>query len=224
MSGIAVLKKSQNIRSRAASRFFKGARHARDHGRPLNLHVTLNLSHTSYPGMLASAAVSDICGKFTRWLAYQSEKAIKRGEGGYGRPTYEAVIEAPGGIYHVHWLVHVPDDLQELFEKTLPKWFSRVCGPVVKPTGAIHIGPIDTVMALSRYCMKGVDPSHARRCFVRPINQGVVFGKRVAISRSLGPRAREQEADALRAATRATGSGSHSGSAAGHGPWHAAHP
>jgi hypothetical protein len=187
------LKKSHHIRSRSASRFFKAAAHASAHGRPLNLFVTINVSHTILPAASTSPAVAEICSKFTRWLSYQSEKAVDRGQPDCGRPTYEAVIEAPNGIHHIHWLVHVPDDLQDLFRRTVTKWVAKVCGEITKPDGAIHIEPVETVMALSRYLMKGVDPHHAKRCYVRPINQGVVFGKRIAISRSLGPMARAKD-------------------------------
>lgn len=196
MVGTSSQHKSHYIRSRSASKFFKGAKHAQTHGRPLNLHVTLNLSHTSCTHAQASEAVTGICAKFTRWLSYQSQKAVAQGEAGYGRPTYEAVIEAPNGIHHVHWLVHVPADLQEVFTAKLTVWLSKVCGTITRPAGAIHVQAIDTVMALSRYCMKGVDPHHAKRCYVRPISQGVVLGKRVTISRSLGPTARKQDESA----------------------------
>lgn len=218
MPDLSTLRKSHHIRSRSASHFFKAAAHASSHGRPLNLFVTLNLSHTGLSAASTSPALAEICSKFTRWLSYQSQKAVQQGFADYGRPTYEAVIEAPNGIHHIHWLVHVPDDLQDLFKCTLPKWFSKVCGNVTKPEGAVHIEKVETVMALSRYLMKGVDPHHAKRCYVRPINQGVVFGKRVAISRSLGPRAREKD--------KATSKNNHSatGSAAGHESWRAPLP
>ena len=196
MSQDHAFRKTHHIRSRSASGFFKGAAHAKSHGRPLNLHVTLNMWQTNYPSDHVSVAVARICGKFTRWLAYQSQKAGQQGKGDYGRPTYQTVIESPKGNYHLHWLVHVPTDLADAFAACVPRWFSKVCGEAQNPTKAIHIKRIDSVMALSRYCMKGVDPQHAKRCYVRPINQGVVFGKRVSISRSLGPLARRKEQSA----------------------------
>lgn len=127
--------------------------------------------------------------KFGRWYRYQSNKLKEKGKSGYGPPTYQAVIENPDNVHHIHWLVHVPEELRELFENTLPKWLNKAT-EVTRPEGIIKIVTIDTVMGLSRYCMKGVDPRHARRCFVRPKPQGTVWGKRVAISRSLGPKAR----------------------------------
>ncbi len=210
--------RSHHIRSRSASRFFKGAKHAGEHGRPLNLHVTLNLSHTSATSAQASAAAIAMCGKFTRWLNHQSKKALAGGNKPFGRPTYEAVVEVPNGLHHVHWLVHVPEALQSLFAAKLPTWLSKVCGEVARPSGAIHVSPIDTVMALGRYCMKGLDPYHARRYWVRPVDQGVVLGKRVIISRSLGPKARQQEENAHERPPRAAGS------RADRAPWDASRP
>jgi len=136
----------------------------------------------------------EITAKFGRWLRYQSAKAIKAGGESYGAPAYLTVLENPNDIHHVHWLVYVPASLLSLFEKSVPKWLSKAAGEITMPNGAIDITPIDTVMALSRYLMKGVEKHHARRCFVRPENQGIVFGKRVAISRSLGLAARQKNA------------------------------
>lgn len=193
MNGCNGQRVSHHIRSRSASRFFKAAKHAQSHGRPFNRHVTLNLSHTSCSTARASKAAAEIFAKYTRWLAHQSQKAIACGRPGYGRPTYQAVIEAPNGIHHIHWLVHVPPEVDDLFRAKVPKWLVKVCGPVHKHEGAIDIGHITTVMALSRYCMKGVDPYQAKRYFVRPVGQGIVTGKRVTISRCLGPVARRRE-------------------------------
>jgi len=181
---------TRHVRRRQASAFFKAAKFAEEHGPPLNLLVTLNLSHTACPAEYADMATRIICQKFGRWLRHQSKKALQSGGSGYGPPRYQRVIEAPDDIHHVHWLVSVPPSLQALFEKVLPKWLLKVAGSIHQPAGLIDIKPIDSVMAASRYCMKGVEPNHARRCFVRPQPQGVVVGQRVAISRSLSRAAR----------------------------------
>ena len=184
------MRKSHHIRSRAASKFFKAAKHSEGQATQLNRLVTLNLSHTACPEQEASATVACLIAKFSRWLRYQSKKAENAGRVGFGPPAYSAVLEAPKGISHVHWLVYVPPELEKLFVKTLPTWLQKTAGTIVTPAGAINIKPITTIMALSRYCMKGVEKHHAKRCFVKPVNQGVVWGKRVLISRSLGAKAR----------------------------------
>ena len=184
------IRQSHHIPRRAASRFFKAARHATAHGRAFNLFVTINFTHTACPLIKAAAARTEICAKFTRWLKYQSNKSISKGQNGFGPPIYQTVLEAPNDIHHFHWMVHVPNELLELFNKTLKNWVEKVCGDIIKPDGLIHTAPIKTPMALSRYCMKGIEPYQAHRYYVRPINQGIVYGKRVTISRALGARAR----------------------------------
>ena len=190
------MRKTHHIRSRAASRFFKATKHSESQAQPLNRLVTLNLSHTTCPEQVVSKAVASLVAKFTRWLRHQSKKAEASGLPGFGPPAYGAVLEAPGGVHHVHWLVYVPPELEELFKKTLPKWLEKTAGAIIRPTGAISIKPIKTIMALSRYCMKGVEKHHAKRCYVRPVDQGVIWGKRVLISRSLGAKARTRASTA----------------------------
>ena len=184
------MRKSHHIRSRTASSFFKAAKFSEGQPRQLNRLVTLNLAHTACPEQAASNAVAALISKFARWLKHQSRKAEALGLSGFGPPTYEAVLEAPKGVHHVHWLVYVPPELEGLFAKTLPKWLQKTAGTVIKPSSAISIKPIKTIMALSRYCMKGVEKHHAKRCYVKPVDQGVIWGKRVMISRSLSAKAR----------------------------------
>ena len=185
-------RKSHYIRPRAASRVFKAAKHSQSSSRPLNYLVTLNFNHTTCPHERASQATSEIASKFGRWLRYQSAKSIKAGGSTYGAPAYVTVIENPNNIHHVHWLVHVPDELMRLFAKTVPTWLTKAAGEITAPSGAIDIRPVATVMATSRYLMKGVEKHYARRCFVRPEDQGMVLGKRVSVSRSLGHAARQR--------------------------------
>jgi hypothetical protein len=186
------IRKSHHIRPRAASRVFKAAKYSENSDRPLNWMVTLNFTHTVCPNKRASQATGEITAKFGRWLRYQSAKAIKTGGESYGAPVYLTVLENPNDIHHVHWLVHVPTSVLSLFEKSVAKWLSKAAGEITMPNGAIDITPVDTVMALSRYLMKGVEKHHAKRCFVRPEDQGIILGKRVAISRSLGFAARQK--------------------------------
>jgi hypothetical protein len=222
MTESAIPRKTHYIRSRQASAFFKAAKHAEGHARPLNLFVTVNLTHTACPSHLADKAVRAVCSKFSRWLRYQSQKAIGSGRSGYGPPTYGRVIEAPDDLHHVHWLIHVPANLRPAFEKVLPKWVLKATGGITRPKGLIDIQEVNAVMAVSRYCMKGVDPHHAKRCFVRPKPQGIVLGKRVAISRSLGAAARKAVAPEKAVRLPAVASKPPVvGSVAGHSPLHA---
>lgn len=183
------MRRTEHIKARQASKFFKATRYSQSSPHPLNRHVTINLTHTACPAEATETFQKELNKKFGRWYRYQTQKARAAGGAGYGPPTYTGVVENPNDIHHLHWLVYVPAELEGLFEAVVIKWIDKIA-KITEREGLIKIVPIDTVMGLSRYCMKGVDPRHARRCFVRPKPQGTVWGRRVAISRSLGPKAR----------------------------------
>ncbi|WP_339078292.1 hypothetical protein QQM41_15045 (plasmid) [Acetobacter sp. AC2005] len=90
----------------------------------------------------------------------------------------------------------MPEELREEFEKKLPKWIENIVGPIKDLGGCINIKEIYGVMGVARYCMKGISPIQAGRRHIRPEEQGIVYGKRVAISRSLGKKARAKALEA----------------------------
>lgn len=161
-------------------------------GRPLNLAVTLNLSHTTCDPDRTSEAFERLRDNhFTRWLRYQSQKASKTGKPSFGPPTYTWVIEAKNGYPHVHWNLHIHPSLKNPLLKRIEKWLQKVAGEIEKPLGAIHSIPITNTNGLAKYCMKGIDPYQAKAKFIRPEYQGAVTGKRCGVSASLGPSARK---------------------------------
>ncbi len=93
---------------KAANNFLAAFRFAAQTGQPLNLFVTLNMSHTVCTPSLASAAFERLRDNhFTRWLRYRDQLARKSGRPGLGPPTYAWVIEVKDGYTHIHWCVHV---------------------------------------------------------------------------------------------------------------------
>jgi hypothetical protein len=160
-------------------------------GRPLNLAVTLNLSHTACDPEKASEAFERFRDNhFTRWLRYQSQKARKAGRPDFGPPTYTWVIEAKDGYPHVHWNLHIHPSLKKPLLAKIEKWLAKAAGEIEKPFGAVHSTAITNTNGLARYCMKGIDPYQAKAKFIRPEYQGTVIGKRCGVSESLGPSAR----------------------------------
>jgi hypothetical protein len=57
---------------------------------------------------------------------------------------------------------------------------------------AIKVQPVKNLHGLGRYALKGMDPHYTPRYRVRHDPQGIVFGKRCGISKSLGPAARRR--------------------------------
>ena len=179
------------LNRRQATGFMAAHRFAEASGRPLNLCVTLNLSHTACDSTRASELFERIRDNhFTRWLRYQSEKARKQHRAGFGPPVYTWVIEAKDGYPHVHWNLHLHPSLQREFPQKVEKWLEKVAGEIVKPLGAVHSMKITHSNGMAKYCMKGIDPYQAKAKFIRPEAQGTVVGKRCGVSESLGPAAR----------------------------------
>lgn len=178
------------IGSKQGSAYLSAMLYDRDNGGRMNLFVTLNFTHTeSSPSDASYAMQRLVSDRFSRWFRYQSTRASRLGDGAFGPVIYTWVAEAKSGR-HFHWCLHMPEELRLDFEKRLPKWISDVVGPISDEGGCINIRDIYGIMGAARYCMKGINPIHAGRRHIRPEEQGTVYGKRVAISRSLSKKAR----------------------------------
>ncbi len=193
----AEVKATRHISGKQASAYFAAMRHARDQDNLPTLSVTVNLSCTDCPPGEASIVMQELIShRFGRWLRYKSQKS--KAAGGLGYPlVYGWVIEAKNEFHHAHWCVQVAPELRVEFERKLPKWVKSVAGEIRDAGRCICIKEITTIMALARYCMKGMNPNQARRRFVQAEDQGVVYGKRVGISRSLGKTARRTKTPTL---------------------------
>src|SRR5205807_3180683 len=101
-------------------------------------------------------------------------------------------LENQGGDTHVHWVVHVPKSLREAFHTKLPKWLEQVAGTIRCAESAINVKPVSNLRGIARYLLKGMDSRYAPRYSVRHESQGLVYGKRCGVSKSLGPAARTQ--------------------------------
>jgi hypothetical protein len=152
-------------------------------GRPLNTFVTVNFDHTDCPPEHVSAAFERLRDNhFVRWLRYEE-----------AAPAYYVwVLENQGGDMHVHWVVHVPSSLRKAFGTRLPKWLARVAGIIRCSESAINIKPVSKLRSLTRYLLKGMDSRYAPRYSVQHESQGLVYGKRCGVSKSLGPSARNR--------------------------------
>lgn len=181
----AYARASQHINRHQADNFFPAIRFAETIGRPLNTFVTLNLDHTDCRPELVSKAFERLRDHhFTRWLRYQAKQSGRRH---YMPAAYVWVIEHAGGDVHVHWLVHIPPQLRPLFEAKLSRWLNRVAGAVHCKNSAIHVQRVTGARGLGKYMMKGIEPRYAAFYHVRRSPQGIVYGKRCGISKSLGP-------------------------------------
>jgi len=160
-------------------------------GRPLNTFVTINFGHIACSPELVSAVFEKLRDNhFVRWLRYGTSDLS----------YYVWVIENSGGNTHVHWVLHLPKSLRAAFEIKLAEWLARVAGTITCRESAINIEPVYNLHGLGRYLLKGMDPRYAAPCGVEHVPQGVVYGKRCGVSKSLGPRARNRSIPSARQA------------------------
>lgn len=188
ISGVGVARVSEYIDRRQIGNFFKGIRHANRIGRPLNLFVTINFKHTACSPQDASKCFEKIrVNHFIPWLAYQSRKSKRLN---FGRPTFVWVIENSGEDIGPHWLVHIPERLQDEFRKKVARWLETCAGPVSSPQ-ALDIRKAPSPLGAGLYMAKGINPKYAKFYGIRPKAQGKVHGKRCGTSNNLSRTARE---------------------------------
>ena len=132
--------------------------------------------------------------RFCRWLR---TRGIQLGRD--LRPHYIYSREQQ----HVHWEVHMPEELIEEFKDLLPRWITSLentgTGPRKRsintaPTmpDVVDVRAVNNTVGLRNYLLKGIDPRQAHRFGVkRTANQGIVTGRRTGVSRSLGSAARK---------------------------------
>jgi len=103
---------------------------------------------------------------------------------------------------HTHLLLHVPNDRREWFNRLVGRWL-KLCG-AKKSKGVRHSRPVgwlaydpgsetysENLRAAVDYMLKGVHPSIALSAGVsRPAFQGLIEGKRLAVSLNIGRNAR----------------------------------
>jgi hypothetical protein len=137
----------------------------------------------------ATTAFERIRHKFRDWLGRRTKKA-----GQHVPPIYVFTLENPNGHIHANWAVHVPEALATEFKNKLPKWVEKVQGKV--DPYDIDMQPINAAYdkRLAKYIFKGTDPHFAHHFYLQDIHepQGKIWGRRAAISRAIGIRARKK--------------------------------
>jgi hypothetical protein len=179
-------RQSHHIKRHPAVNFHHAARYSERIGLSLNRFVTINLS-------LIGCSPKEASSTFRRMLAQRFAPWLRRdatnNEG--ISPTYVWTLESGGGQSACHWLVHVPLKMHRAFASKLGTWLESLTG--ARPVdGAIDLRPIHNLVGARRYALKGIDPAWAQHLAVRPVPQGLVFGKRSGFSRNLGPAARKR--------------------------------
>lgn len=175
-------RQSTQIGRKPAANVHHAFRFANTIGCPLNYFVTINFALTPCPAQRTSAAFRRLlCSWFARWLRRHPKNKAKC------PPTYAYAVETANGQTHVHWAVHIPRGFVREFRRILPQWIEAVAGGPMHAPSAVKHRRVYNPVGLKRYMLKGMDPLFARLWQIRPVDQGLVIGRRSGFSRNLGP-------------------------------------
>lgn len=170
------------IRQKPASNIHHATNIATAIGLPLNVFVTITFSLTECPPEEVSWAFRKLLGnRYAHW----ARRVTKR------PPTHVWAIEAAADTIEVHWLVHVQAEHQADFRRRLMDWTAGVTGGV-RAQRAIKTKPVNNLVGVKKYILKGMDAAFAADYGVRHQPQGEVHGKRAGTSQNLGPAAKRR--------------------------------
>lgn len=175
------------IGPKQAARTFHAVRFANHSSRSLNLLVTIDFTSLGLDDDQAGLFFRDTWSRFTRWYAYQRQKGRA-----FGTFDAYAVHEHPdGGPRHVHWVMRVPAGARAEVETVIRKRVEKLAG--LDCLGkALHFLDVERAGGVAKYTLKGIDPAYANHFHMVAKDQGVIIGRRITISRSIGFAARKR--------------------------------
>ena len=90
------------------------------------------------------------------------------------------------GSVHSHLMVHVPGEHWPAFDSMVCHWMDSE-----RNENLVDSQPVHDAVGLTRYLLKGVEPSAWSRSWgIQTQGQGVIRGKRCGTSENIGPAAR----------------------------------
>lgn len=180
---------TSSIGPKQAARVFHAVRFATSIGRPLNLLVTIDTSTLGIKDEDASKFVREVWARLTRWWAYQRIKKNRQ----LGEFAAIVVHENPdGGPRHAHWLMHVPEEARDDVERIIRSRIEKLAGLACLGRAVHFHHDVNAPGKLAKYMLKGVDPDYAAHFHMEAVDQGMVLGRRMTVSRSIGYTARER--------------------------------
>jgi hypothetical protein len=162
-------------------------RYANDNGRPLNLIATIDLAGLGFTNDNAGSVFRNVWCNVSRWWRYQRQKGQNIG-------SFDGVAthENPADKRNVHWLIHAPEEFRPLIETAIAKRLKKIT-KLDCLGDTLHFQKADTPGTFAKYMLKGINPAFAKLFYIEPSDQGVIIGRRVTVSRSLGRSARKRQ-------------------------------
>jgi hypothetical protein len=194
--GVRHLPKGTCLRPESARAILHAERHAYAARRPLNLFITIKFPSVSRSG----DKPYDIFRK--KFWANTKRRWDTMVKGARKHSPFDAiaVFENPAtfstrkrrhyGPLHVHWMIRWPFKKCERLNYFLRRQFQREF--FVAQPGSIRMGRVRYGPRAAAYLAKGIDPPYAKHFKVDHEPQGPIAHRRIIISQSLGPTARER--------------------------------
>lgn len=157
-------------------------------GRPLNKYLTINFDPAS--GLYGGTVFQKIRHKFRDWY----NRRCKQIYGAALPPMYVYSLENPNGQVHANWVVHVPPELQNEFDKKCQRWVSKAQGNIrYYDVHSVQVDPYSD-KSLAKYLIKGIDGRYIGYMHVGEYasNQGRIWGRRAGTSPSISRAARKE--------------------------------
>lgn len=143
---------------------FRAFDYAADTDRKLQLYVVLHFQET--PEMCATTIFKKVRHKYRDWLVYKNRQLGRR-----MTPDYMATFENPSeATPHANWVLSLPAEFHNEFERKLPQWLERAQKAPVRPFD-IKITKINegTEKTLAKYVLKGVNPAYVDHFYLEKV-------------------------------------------------------
>lgn len=174
-----------HIGRKSAENVLHAIRFARDSGRPVNTHVTISFNALGVSEKDAGSVFQDLRERVGRW--WRNQRGKGRDIGSLAAVHSHA---NPAGSRHVHWLVHVPAELDREFRVVVAHRLRKITGRA-DLGDALHFVTADTPGSIAKYILRGIDPQYADYLHIHAASEGLVSCRRTGASRAIGPVARQ---------------------------------
>lgn len=177
---------THSIGRRAAENALHAIRYAGLTGRPVNAHVTISFIALGIHDDKAGDVFRKLQISLARWWRYQ-----RKDKGRDIGPSVGIYAHAnPAGSRHVHWLLHLPDEIRSDFIGAVEKRLRKLAG--LDDIGdALHVQEVDRPGGIAKYVLRGIEPAYADYLHIRASNEGIVSCRRTGTSRFIGKAARK---------------------------------
>ena len=182
---LATNPKRRYIGRKTAENAFHGRRYLEGQGQHYNQLLTINWSMAVKSEEGIERLHRAFRQRLLRAWRYRSQKT------GGGPLHYLDVMENPEEGFHAHTALSIPGTELLWLENTVMKIIKKLVDAQIDD-GMVDIRPITTAGSTFKYLLKGTSPAYESYFHMRTMDQGLIAGRRVSMSRSMGPTARER--------------------------------